>query len=868
MSLTLSQIFEKCLSPDNILRRTGEQELFNYCGTNFYQTLQESSSIIISNEFPIETRQFSGTFLKYIFSNENYINPWNSLTKDQIELVKNSLMASLASEKHEVRQTSSLAIAALAKIEIPKGWNVIQVLFNTSHHENDNYRITSLLTLKNIIDFMGYRLKTEEINMILSAFSDNLDPKLNQNVIHYGVVGINSIIPFIETNFKVEAQRNFIINSLNNLMDINYINQVSLHEDIQKDILKTYINIMKCYTQFMIHSFSKTAEITFRYFHNKDDVISCLSMEIWCTICDTEQELNKNLITSNYQDTLNDGIIRLIQERDTSSFDIGIDWNSLKQTIALISCLVLSGNKKVLDKMLAYISECLNNDLVQKSEINFDNLTNEEKYKALIIKQNAFLIYRGLLSYKNLEQEIIMSSLQKIITELKNINSFIIGESIATCLIIICKFHLNIINYSKKIFEQFFEQFLQIMQIHISNKEIERCLLNSMRHIFLNIKAEYFNKYLSNIINILLQIAYDKGSYNKDCNLTSFSMYLISKIIQISEDNEENKKIIEYFFAKLYSLFEESLNINNFSDKQEQYCYQNNIISIISSCCGEYQKIKMNVTQIKSVFDLIDKTIKQRKELFPEALIAFGSFAYFGWELFSNINDQVMNYILISLGDKEDFALCYQGLLAADDIIRNVGSENVTLIPKIVDKMQKIIKDSETPRGLKIKCFLLYNDIFLIQDKSMGDYLGEALQLICDGMSMSITPPNKEMDIETIEYYDEFREKIVETLTSVFMFLSEQNQTNILSNFIDGFIKYLSSIVKPEYNPDMTLISEVGGLLADLYITFKAAVDLYLDKKSLKIIIQKLEQSQNPQDRDVLLYIQQVFSDYIKNYYQ
>ena len=35
----------------------------------------------------------------------------------------------------------------------------------------------------------------------------------------------------------------------------------------------------------------------------------------------------------------------------------------------------------------------------------------------------------------------------------------------------------------------------------------------------------------------------------------------------------------------------------------------------------------------------------------------------------------------------------------------------------------------------------------------------------------------------------------------------------------------------------MTLISEVGGLLADLYITFKAAVDLYLDKKSLYCLI-------------------------------
>jgi hypothetical protein len=383
--------------------------------------------------------------------------------------------------------------------------------------------------------------------MILSAFSDNLDPKLNQNVIHYGVVGIYSIIPFIENNFKIEAQRNFIINSLNNLMDINYINQVCLHKDIQKDILKTYIHIMKYYTEYMIPCFSKTAEITFRYFHDKDDVITCLSMEVWCTICDTEQELNKNLITSNYQDSLNDGIIRFIQERDTSSFDLSVDWTSVKQVMALISCLVLSGNKKVLEKMLSYISECLNNDLVQKSEINLNNLTNEEKFKALIIKQNAFFIYRGLLSYKNLEQEIIMGSLQKIISELKNINSFNIGESIATCLAIICKFHFNLINDSKKIFEQFFEQLLQLMQIHISNKDIEMRLLNSMRHIFLKTKAEYFNKYLSDIINILLQIAYDKGSYDKDCNLTLFSMFLIGKIIQISEDNDENKKIIGFF---------------------------------------------------------------------------------------------------------------------------------------------------------------------------------------------------------------------------------------------------------------------------------------------------------------------------------
>lgn len=223
-------------------------------------------------------------------------------------------MASLASEQQEVRQTSSLAIAALAKIEIPKGWNVINVLYNTSHHENKNYRITSLLTFKNIIDFMGTRLKQEEINIILGAFTNNMELNLNQQVIHQAVQGIYFIIPFIEKNFNNESQREYIINSLNIIMDINYIQQSGLDENIQKDVLITYIQIMKYYTKNMVKSFSKIAEISFRYFHNTNQTLSALSLQICYTICEAEQEQKENLITSGYQNTLNNGIIRIIQE--------------------------------------------------------------------------------------------------------------------------------------------------------------------------------------------------------------------------------------------------------------------------------------------------------------------------------------------------------------------------------------------------------------------------------------------------------------------------------------------------------------------------------------------------------------------------
>ena len=861
MSLVIN-LFEKCLSPNNELRKTGEQELFNYCNQNFYLTLSESCSLIVNDESPLAIRQFSGTFLKYIFSHENYILLWNSLSKEQIEFVKTSLMGSLASEKQEIRQTCSLAIAALGRIEIPKGWNVIEVLFNTSHHENDNYRITSLLTFKNIMDFMGFRLGQEEINKILAAFTDNMDIKLSQNVLQNSVFQFQFIIPYIENNFKNDTQRDYIIDSLNNIL--NNIKQVSINESIQKNILIIFIEIMKHYTKYMYKSFSKIAETSLRYFHNNNEELSTLAIEIWCTLCDSEMILKNNILSSNYQDTLSDSIIRIIQERDESTlvFD-ETNWNKVRASISLISCLVTVGNKKIAERMLNFISDCLNNDLLKKSEINFASLTKAEKINALIIKQNAFLIYRGILYYQELNSEVIMSSLQKIISELKNVNSFIIGESIAFCLIVFCNFHYDLINNDQKIFEQFFEQIFQLLEIHIDNKRIELRLLGVMKLILLNSDPNYFDKYLTSTINLLINIAYAKNSYDKDCNVTLMSLFLIGKIIEVSDNNEGNIKIINDFFSKLYTMLEQSLNKNNFNSLEEQYCFQNNLIANISSCInGDSPKISMNAIQINCVFELIEKAIIQRNGLFIEAITALGNLGAYGWEIFSVVSDRVMKYILLAIEDKQDYYMCFQGLLAADDIIRDIGNDNIFIIKEIVEKMQKLIKDPEIPRGLKIKCFLLYNDIFMIRDNSIGEYLPEVMQLLVDGMNGSIQLPNKETDNDTLEYLSEFRGSIVDLLTSVFLFLSDYNQTNAFSPYIDGFIKYLSKIVEPEFNPDDNLIASVGGLLADLYNSFKGTVNLYLSQNSLKIIFQKLEKSKNTEHKQILLYIQQTFSDF------
>ena len=854
MSLLL-QIIQNCLSNDNILRNKAEKELLNFCDQNLYKILSELCHMIEEESTPSKVCLFIGTFIKHIFSAKKYISIWNTFSQDQITSIKNSFLGSLASKKSEIKKTCSLAIAAMAKIEIPKGWNIIEVICKASIHENINYKITSLKTLQNILDFVGNDLlKPSDKQSILGALTSNMSTNESVEIINEAIIGYSKIIPFIEDNFRNEKERVFMINLLIQILNPNYINKVSLSENIQKNVLICLTDIIKHYFIFLLNNFSDIANISFYFFNSNNILLSTLSIELWSTVCDEEIKLGKKTITSNFQDNLNDSIIRVIQSRDYHSSEEEDEWTPSKAVVILLSELVFNGNNNITKRMLKFISECLNDDLVNKFEKDENNLTKGEKIKALIVKENAYLIYRGILFSNIIEEIVIENSLKKIISELKNESNIPIAHSISLCLTVICKNHFNIINKSQKIFDNFMNEMIKILEFHINNKKIIEGLFLSMKHIISNAESYYFDNHLVNILLILIKIAYDKNSYNKDLNITQTSMFLIGKIIEKCENTKENREIIQSFFADLYTRFQNSLNPSSFSEKEEQICYQNCLLGIITSCIGEFQKISMDLTQFISVYNLIDQCLQQRGCLFEEAVLALGSLAYFGWELFSHINNKVMEYILFSLKERQDFQLCYQGLLAADDVIRCVGKENVNIIPNIVEEMKKIISDSNIPRGLRIKCFGLYNDIFMTEDKSNEAYLEDVFHLLVNGMSTSVDPPTKNMDEDELEYLNELREKIVELLTGVFMFLNCQNQTFYFSKYIDGFVKYLSRIVEPEFNCKLDLICDICGLLGDLYKFFPGSIELYLSSNSMRIIIEKLEESPIPEHKELLLH--------------
>ena len=63
-------------------------------------------------------------------------------------------------------------------------------------------------------------------------------------------------------------------------------------------------------------------------------------------------------------------IQKYLETRDVYNFVESEEWTPTKAVVILLSGLVTIGNKKILDRMLKYISECFNNNLVIRFDSN------------------------------------------------------------------------------------------------------------------------------------------------------------------------------------------------------------------------------------------------------------------------------------------------------------------------------------------------------------------------------------------------------------------------------------------------------------------------------------------------------------------
>ena len=126
-----------------------------------------------------------------------------------------AILATLASPHSQVRNQIANILSAIASIEIPrKEWeDLIPNLCTNSTSEQMNIRLASLTTLGYICEELDPEDLTNELkNNIILALTNNIDAK--NETTRLSIKALIYSIPYTSPNFKVEQEREFIMQKI------------------------------------------------------------------------------------------------------------------------------------------------------------------------------------------------------------------------------------------------------------------------------------------------------------------------------------------------------------------------------------------------------------------------------------------------------------------------------------------------------------------------------------------------------------------------------------------------------------------------------------------------------------------------------
>ena len=834
--MSFSSNIQKVLSSNNILRKEGEFSIQQELDVNFLSCLNNCCDILINEIEAQQVRQFCATFIKNILSKQDYINKWESLDQNARETLKTKILSCLASTSHEIRCATSLVIASICKIEVPKGnWNqIFDILSSTAQHTNDNYKKSSIITIGYIAqDLKRSDLNQDQINKLLFALTRNLDVNNNIEVFKCAITSFLYFLPFAKQNFQKIDEREILVRKIIELLSYN-----NLREDLIEGLLKCIVEMASLYHSALNDKMSIITNITCKYMKSPNKEISIQAIEFWNALC--KEELNENVlyVSNLYQDDLYLVIQYLLLNRNEAMEEqYNDEWLPIKSIQCLISLMSQCKNEIFIQKMLDFIGKYLH-------DINYMN------------RDSAYLAFGAILEYSELSDEIVTASISQILNELKNEKKKKVATTITWCFHQICEYHSFCFD-DQQIFDNTINMLYPLFEIFLSNKSILIELLKSLELMikFVSYKS-YLTKHAAQLIQILMKIAYTPGSYDPNNNVAMICFYVINSIIDNAED--DIKDVVFQLLFEIFKLFQDSFILQNFTSKEEQETYQGYLCSVISSSS---LKIRMNDTQITSVYELIKKIFIARQSVFEEGIMAISSLST-NTETFPIIMKDFISFLVVGLKSVDSPSICKQSINSTDEIIQHIDAKVIPFLPTLMPLIFNILNDINCDRFLKLYCFLVLSDLFCLQSGEAYTYFNEVMHVTKNAMTAAMSKPSPDDDSEIVEYFLKLREQLIELLVCLSHFLQEYNKENDLKEFAPNIIQFLNLVCSVEYSPNKEIVDSAVGLICDLVQIFPDIVTTQLNRTVMSGMISKINNNSNEREVALLKWAGNVITKY------
>jgi importin subunit beta-1 len=674
--MSLSEILTQCRNDNDKIRSEAEKRLDNMAMNDFGQLLEGCARELAGESNPKENRQLCATLIKnMILYQPKHQGKWEQLGHEIKFTIKNYVISCLASNVKEVRKAAAVTVAGICKLEIPRGeWpNIINILIETSSNQDINIRMSSLITIGYISqELMPGHLSSEEVDAILCALINNLRADIDLEIISVAIVAFLNFIVFAKKNMEVANERDVIMNVIFSCLSHHSV-------DIRVIAMQCLVEISRLYYDYLGSHIEKIIQITEHHMRNDDEKVSIQAYEFWCSVSD-EEVIRQNNKSNKYCERALDGLFEVIQfhllNRNAEIERMNEDaWSNVKAA----SCL------------LHNLSQCTNESLIGKV---FDLISNNLNSESPKIRDSVILAFGSVLvtNHRSKIKETIPGAIPVLLNML-NDKSYEVRTTMSWCLKKITEYHADCIT-DLQLFDLFMNTIINSLN---SNKRVVVQLCDCIHYIAMNLRPDFVNgdtsgyisKYMNQLLTILLQIAFTKDAYDPNQNVALAAFFCMGSLIDYAP--LDTYSIINSFFSNIYAAFDSTLISKNFQKDEIRYAYQSYIATVISACAVG-QKVKMNIEEAASVYNLIKSSFVQRQTVYEEGLMACSSLALALGPDFQSIMKDFGSYVVYGLNQWQDASICRISINSTSDLLRAMGSIMNEYIPQLIPIILDILE--------------------------------------------------------------------------------------------------------------------------------------------------------------------------------
>lgn len=835
----LSQILHGVLNEEQTIRKAAEEEITNLTKNNLGIFILELSKKQADENEKTEIRQLSSTLIKNIINNENYTSSWLNLDFNLRNQIKTNILSTLISPDINVKKAAGLSIAGICRVELPKNqWNeIFNVLIGAAQNQNIDIQITSLITLGYIFEEISMNNINNDVNNnLIKLYFSILTSKTNNNKLAYNCLkSLQSFLPFME-NF---------ISSENKIVFFNLIQSYLVNNDeeirtisimIFSELIRMYYKHFEDYIDNFIGAILKNLE-------NDSDNNRKLCIELLISVADIEIN-NKN--NSNYE-IANFYMLNKFNEKIGSlllKYIITDKFDTEEYTLSQACCYLIGSmcqccDYKFSQMMLDYYKNNIssNNPIIKFSALNVFRSVLETKEKekiynivtdSLVMLTNFLVDQQTILAVKKLISKIMKSIV-------KNFGAFIMKD--------------------KDVFDKFMILFINLLKD--SPPEIIfiilDCIYNFARQVNTseNMPTNLLSSYAKNYYEILLSLAQNINLYDPNNNIPMNALITLGTI---GQHTANDVKILSCnTFKSLVEMFFNTLNTEAFNNNQMRLNYQ----EYISYALSEFLMNKnANEKEVRKLFTYIIDSFQQRQEVFQEGILLVGSISNYLQNGFINEMSKFSSYLIYGLNSTNMPSICKASFTCLSDIILSNHSDFNIYVNDYLKIIMNILSNNSVQRDLKPNCFNIISDLFLYCKTEVFKSFNDIMQIVGGALEACKIDLVSEKDYNNIKYFQDLRDKLLETLSCIFSSIQEINRTEEFIPYVKTILDFINIILREEISLTKDIIKTSIGIIADFCHVYGKNIKNFLNVTLLQNTIKKLENYQENEN-------DQMFIDFI-----